>query len=180
MKDESDGKWEPFVSTIKTWALGRVWLCNLYGGLMAFLWIPPSFDKDSILPASVVTLLWAFKRFQKEVILEKVVLLRLLLRFFQFCDQWIWSVGAAELVSWSYVGMKVNSFDGKMVCLSLMKKDLPRIKTIGCLKYGSWMIRPVLMFEAGACLLLELSPRSCLKFKTYGFRSCSVCPGTME
>ncbi|KAL4347609.1 hypothetical protein GQ457_17G004050 [Hibiscus cannabinus] len=52
-----------------------------------------------------------------------------------------------------------------------MKKDLPRIKTIGCLKYGSWMIRPVPKFEAGACLLLELSPRSCLKLKTYGFRS---------
>ncbi|KAL4346858.1 hypothetical protein GQ457_17G023950 [Hibiscus cannabinus] len=52
-----------------------------------------------------------------------------------------------------------------------MKKDLPRIKTISCLKYGSWMIRPVPMFEAGACLLLELSPRSCLKLKTPGFRS---------
>ncbi|KAL4295434.1 hypothetical protein GQ457_12G001710 [Hibiscus cannabinus] len=137
---------------------------------MTFLWIPPLFDEDSVLPTSVVALLWAFKRFRKEVILEKVVVLRLLLRFFQFCDQWIWSVGAAELVSWSYAGMKVNSFDGKMVCLSSMKKDLPRIKTIGCLKYGSWMIRHVPMFEARACLLLELSPRSCLKFKTYGFR----------
>ncbi|KAL4385884.1 hypothetical protein GQ457_09G013620 [Hibiscus cannabinus] len=138
---------------------------------MTFLWIPPPFDEDLFLPASAVALPWAFKRFRKEIILEKVILLRLLLRFFQFCDQWIWSYGAADLVSWIYAGMKVNSFVGKMVCLSSMKKDLPRIKTIGCLKYGSWMITPVPMFEAGACLLLELSPRSCLKLKTYGFRS---------
>ncbi|KAL4352068.1 hypothetical protein GQ457_06G039470 [Hibiscus cannabinus] len=104
---------------------------------MAFLRIPPPFDEDLFLPASAVVLRWAFKRFRKEAILEKVV----------------------------------YSFDGKMVCLSSMKKDLPRIKTIGCMKYGSWMIRHIPMFEAGACLLLELSSRSCLKLKTYGFRS---------
>ncbi|KAL4318171.1 hypothetical protein GQ457_18G014470 [Hibiscus cannabinus] len=69
------------------------------------------------------------------------------------------------------LGSEEFGWRGKKVCLSSMKKDLPRIKTIGCLKYGSWMIRPVPKFEAGACLLLELSPRSCLKLKTYGFRS---------
>ncbi|KAL4323435.1 hypothetical protein GQ457_11G012040 [Hibiscus cannabinus] len=42
---------------------------------------------------------------------------------------------------------------------------------MSCLKYGSWMIRHALMIEAGACLLLELSPRSCIKLKIYSFRS---------
>ncbi|KAL4351668.1 hypothetical protein GQ457_06G042560 [Hibiscus cannabinus] len=104
---------------------------------MTFLWIPPPFDEDLVLPASAVVLPWAFKRFRKEDTLEKVVI----------------------------------SFVVFMVCLSSLKKDLPRIKTTGCLKYGSWMIRLVPMFEAGACLLLKLSPRSCLKLETYGFRS---------
>ncbi|KAL4354240.1 hypothetical protein GQ457_06G030520 [Hibiscus cannabinus] len=52
-----------------------------------------------------------------------------------------------------------------------MKKDLPWINSISCLKYGSWMIRPAPMIEAGACLLLELSPRSCIKLKIYSLRS---------
>ncbi|KAL4312518.1 hypothetical protein GQ457_01G009990 [Hibiscus cannabinus] len=76
---------------------------------------------------------------------------------------------------WIYAGSKVYSFDEKKVCLSSMKKDLPWIKAISCLKYGSWMIRPAPLIEAGACHLLELSPRSCIKFKTYSFRSVFGC-----
>ncbi|KAL4290982.1 hypothetical protein GQ457_14G026560 [Hibiscus cannabinus] len=67
--------------------------------------------------------------------------------------------------------VKVKILPMVKVCLSSMKKDLFRIKIISCLKCGSWMIRPVPVFEMEACLLLELSPRSCFKLKTNVFRS---------
>ncbi|KAL4312601.1 hypothetical protein GQ457_01G045060 [Hibiscus cannabinus] len=54
-------------------------------------------------------------------------------------------------------GLKVKALPMVKVCLTSMKKDLFRIKIISCLKCGSWMIRPVPMFEMGVCLLLELS-----------------------
>ncbi|KAL4282019.1 hypothetical protein GQ457_03G035150 [Hibiscus cannabinus] len=92
------------------------------------------------------------------------------------CFVWISSVASMKKDLrfgrfWIYAGLKVQSFNGKKVCLSSMKKDLPWINSISCLKYGSWMIRPAPMIEAGACLLLELSPRSCIKLKIYSLRS---------
>ncbi|KAL4377260.1 hypothetical protein GQ457_02G012850 [Hibiscus cannabinus] len=50
-------------------------------------------------------------------------------------------------------------------CLSSVKMAHTRIEPTNCLNFGSSMIRPIPTFERGACLLLELSPRSWLKLK---------------
>ncbi|KAL4382890.1 hypothetical protein GQ457_15G020260 [Hibiscus cannabinus] len=55
-------------------------------------------------------------------------------------------------------------------CSFSIEKAPFRLERMCCLKFGSWMTRPIPLCEIGACLPCELSPRSSFKRKMHVFR----------
>ncbi|KAL4312263.1 hypothetical protein GQ457_01G000440 [Hibiscus cannabinus] len=65
-------------------------------------------------------------------------------------------------------------------CSFSMEKAPFRLERMCCLKFGSWMNRPIPLSEIGACLPCELSPRSPFKRKMHVFRLVFYQPLKLE